>query len=96
MEINVQSIKFDADQKLLAFVEKKLSKAEKFFDGITSLDVKLSLLNEDLNKSVKVIASIPGSQVVVERNAKTFEDAVNDCADTLKENLTRLKEKRTE
>jgi len=96
MEINVQSIKFDADQKLLAFVDKKLSKVEKFHEGIGKLEVRLSLLNEDLNKNVKIIASVPGSQVVVERNAKTFEDAINDCADILKEKLTRLKEKMTE
>ena len=33
MEIRVQSIKFNADQKLLDFVEKKLSKLPKFYDG---------------------------------------------------------------
>ena len=31
MEIRVQSIKFNADQKLLDFVEKKFSRIEKFF-----------------------------------------------------------------
>lgn len=93
MEINVQSIKFDADQKLLDFIDKKLSKIEKFHEGITGVDVKLSLLNENENKCVKVIVSIPGNQVVVERNARSFEEAVNDCADIIKEKLTRLKEK---
>lgn len=96
MEINKQSIKFDADQKLLDFVDKKLGKLEKFYEGITSVDVKLSLLNEAENKNVKVQVAVPGSSVIVERNAKTFEDAVNDCADILKEKLTRLKEKHQE
>jgi len=96
MEIRTQSIKFDADQKLLEFVDKKLSKIEKFYEGITSVDVKLSLLNEEQNKNVRVNVAIPGSSVVVERNGKSFEDAVNDCADILKEKLTRLKEKRAE
>lgn len=93
MEINVQSIKFNADQKLLEFIEKKLGKVEKFHDQIISVDVVLSLLNEAENKNVKVSVAVPGSTVLVERNAKTFEDAVTDCADILKENLTRLKEK---
>ena len=44
MEIRVQSIKFNADQKLLDFVEKKFSKFEKFYDAITGVDVALSLL----------------------------------------------------
>ena len=96
MEIRVQSIKFNADQKLLDFVEKKFSRLEKFYDAVTSVDVALSLLPEHENKNVKVQVSIPGSTIVVEKNAKTFEDAVVDCADILKEKLVKVKERRTE
>jgi ribosomal subunit interface protein len=94
MEIRVQSIKFNADQKLLDFIEKKFSRIEKFYDAITGVDVALSLLPDQENKNVKVIVSIPGGTVVVEKNAKTFEDAVVDCADILKEKLVKEKEKR--
>ncbi len=93
MEIRVQSIRFDADQKLLDFVEKKLSKLPKFHDAVIGIDVKLSLLQEHNNKNVWVKVQIPGNDIVVERNAATFEDAVVDCADILKEKLTRVKEK---
>ena len=96
MEIRVQSIKFNADQKLLDFVEKKFSRIEKFYDAVTSVDVALSLLPDHDNKSVKVQVSIPGSTIVVEKNAKTFEDAVVDCADILKEKLVKVKEKKAE
>ena len=96
MEIRVQSIKFNADQKLLDFVEKKFSRLEKFYEAVTSVDVALSLLPDHDNKSVKVQVSIPGSTIVVEKNAKTFEDAVVDCADILKEKLVKVKEKRAE
>ncbi len=94
MEIRVQSIKFNADQKLLDFVEKKFSRVEKFYDAITGVDVALSLLPDQENKNVKVIVSVPGGTIVVEKNAKTFEDAVVDCADILKERLVKEKEKR--
>ena len=94
MEIRVQSIKFNADQKLLDFVEKKFSRIEKFYDAITGVDVALSLLPDQDNKNVKVMVGVPGSTIVVEKNAKTFEDAVVDCADILKEKLGREKEKR--
>ncbi|MCI7514358.1 MAG: HPF/RaiA family ribosome-associated protein [Bacteroidales bacterium] len=96
MEIRVQSIKFDADQKLLDFVEKKFSKLGKFYDAITKVDVALSLLPDHENKNVKVQVGIPGGTIVVEKNAKTFEDAVVDCADILKEKIVRAKEKRGE
>jgi putative sigma-54 modulation protein len=94
MEIRVQSIKFNADQKLLDFVEKKFSKFEKFYDAITGVDVALSLLPDHDNKNVKVQVNVPGSTIVVEKNAKTFEDAVVDCADIIKEKLVKAKEKR--
>ena len=95
MEIRVQSIKFNADQKLLDFVEKKLSKLPKFYDEIIGVEVTMSLLPEHENKNFKVLVQIPGNDVVVERNARTFEDAVVDCLDILKEKLVRVMEKRS-
>ena len=94
MEIRIQSLKFNADQKLLDFIEKKFSRIEKFYDSITGVDVALSLLPDHENKNVKVQVAIPGTTLVVEKNAKTFEDAVVDCADILKEKLVKEKEKR--
>ena len=94
MEIRIQSLKFNADQKLLDFIEKKFSRIEKFYDAITGVDVALSLLTDQDNKNVKVIVTVPGSTILVEKNAKTFEDAVVDCADILKEKLVKEKEKR--
>ena len=96
MEIRVQSIKFNADQKLLDFIEKKFSRIEKFYDAVTGVDVALSLLPDHENKNVKVQVHIPGSTIVVEKNAKTVEDAVVDCADILKEKLVKAKEKKAE
>ena len=96
MEIRIQSLKFNADQKLLDFIEKKVSRIEKFYDAITGVDVALSLLPDHENKNVKVQVNIPGNTIVVEKNAKTFEDEVVDCEDILKEKLVKVKEKRAE
>lgn len=96
MTINVQSLKFDADAKLLEFTEKKVSKLDKFFDPVLSVDVKFSLLSDNANKNVRMNVAVPGTSVVVERNANSFETAVNECVDILKEKLTRMKEKRNE
>jgi len=94
MEIRVQSIKFDADQKLLDFVEKKVSKLARFDENITTVDVALSLLEKPDNKAVKIMAHVPGEDLVIERNSKTFEEAVNESVDAMKEKITRAKEKR--
>ena len=94
MEIKVQSIKFDADQKLLDYIDKKVGKIEKFFEPIVRTEVNLSLLADPQNKQVQVRVFIPGDEIVVERHADTFEAAVVDCTDTLKTLLVSAKEKR--
>lgn len=93
MEIKIKSLKFDADQKLVAFVEKKVSKLEKFYEGTETVEVILSLLPDPENKNAKIQIHVPGQDLVIEKNAKTFEDAVTECADAMKEKLTRFKEK---
>ena len=92
--INVKSLKFDADQKLLDYVDKKVSKIEKFFDNLGDIDVTLSLLQEPDNKHVKIQTHIPGEELVIERSARTFEEAVTDAVDAMKEKIVRATEKK--
>ena len=54
----------------------------------------MSLLADHENKNVKVHVRIPGNDLVIERNARKFEDAVVDCVDILKDKLVRAKEKK--
>ena len=92
--INVKSLKFDADQKLLDYVEKKVGKIEKFFDNLGDVDVTLSLSPDPDNKNVRLQTRFPGEDLVIERNAKTFEEAVTEAVDAMKEKIVRAKEKR--
>ena len=92
--INVKSLKFNADQKLLDFVEKKAVKLEKFFDNLGDIEVTLSLLPDPENKNVKLQTHLPGEELVIERNAKTFEEDVTDAVDAMKEKIVRAKEKK--
>lgn len=94
MEIRLQSLKFDADQKLISYVEKKVSKLEKFDETITGVDVVLSLMEKPENKNVQLQVHVPGETLVVEKSAKTFEEALNESVDVMKENIVRSKEKR--
>ena len=45
MKVHTQSVHFSADSKLLAFIERKLSKLDQFFDRIVSAKVILKLEN---------------------------------------------------
>lgn len=96
MEIKIKSLKFDADQKLIAFVEKKVARVEKFFDGASEAEVTLSLGQGPDNKGAKLVVYAPGQKFIIEREASSFENAVSDAVDAMKEKMTRAKEKREE
>jgi ribosomal subunit interface protein len=93
MEIRVQSVKFDADKKLKDFITKKISKLDRFFDGIIAAEVALSLTADHDNKKVSIRLEVPGHDLIVERNRKTFEEGINLCVDALKIQIKKMKEK---
>lgn len=95
MDVKIQSIKFDADKKLVDFVNTKLSKLQKFYDAIIGAEVFLKLENsqDEENKTVGVKLLIPGDDLFVERKAKKFEEGIDECIDVLKRQVTKHKEK---
>ncbi|MDX9769136.1 MAG: ribosome-associated translation inhibitor RaiA [Tenuifilaceae bacterium] len=95
MDVKIQSIKFDADKKLVEFINSKLAKLQRFYDAIIGAEVFLKLENsQDMeNKIVEVKLLIPGNDLFVERQAKTFEEGVDDCLEVLKRQVTKHKEK---
>ena len=95
MNVKIQSIKFDADKKLIDFIEKKMSKLDKFFDGIVNAEVFLRVENaqSDENKKAEIRLSIPGNDLFAERTCKTFEESVDLSIEALKSQIQRVKEK---
>ena len=95
MDIKINSVHFDASQKLIDHVNKKVNKLGQFFEGIIGAEVFLRLQNvpDDENKIVEIKLIIPGNDLFVKRQSKTFEEATNKAVDTLKRQLTKYKEK---
>ncbi|GAA6528996.1 MAG: ribosome-associated translation inhibitor RaiA [Prevotella sp.] len=95
MEIRIQSIHFDATEKLQAFVQKKVAKLEKTFEGIQKVDVQLKVVKPatTLNKEADITVTVPGSQMFAEKTCNTFEESVDQAVDSLKIQLTKFKEK---
>ena len=95
MDIKINAHKFDAGEKLNAFIEKKVARVEKFFAGaVNAAEVSLDDVKE--GKKAKLQIHIPGEELVIERVADTFENAITECVDAMKDKLTRTKEKRYE
>lgn len=95
MEIKIQAIKFDATDKLQAFVDKKVGKLEKTYEEIQLAEVQLKVVKPAtaMNKETSLTVTVPGSKLFVEKTCDTFEEGVDLCIDALKVKLTKLKEK---
>ena len=98
MEVKIQSIHFDATEKLQAFIEKKIAKLEKTYEDIQKVEVQLKVVKPAtaLNKEVKLEVVVPGSQLFVEKTCDTFEEGIDQAVDSMKVQLTRFKEKMRE
>ena len=94
MKIKVQSIHFDADQKLVNYVQKKMDKLETFYDRAVDGEVFLRLNNEGAdNKTVEIKLNVPGSQLFAKEQGRSFEAATEQATEALKNQLSKFKTK---
>ena len=95
MKVTVQTPNFVADGKLINFIEKKLNKLEQFYDRIIFADVflKVQKTSEKENKSVEILLSVPGGDMIVKKEARTFEAGTDECVHSLERQLKKRKEK---
>ncbi|MGV8945550.1 MAG: ribosome hibernation-promoting factor, HPF/YfiA family [Lutibacter sp.] len=95
MKVFVQSVNFNADKDLIDFVEKKVASLEKYYDKIVDSEVflKVQQTSEKENKLVDIKINIPGNDIVVKKQSKTFEEGTMSAVDSLKRKLTKEKEK---
>lgn len=95
MKVNTQSVNFNADGKLIDFIQKRLDKLDLFYDRIISSDVFLKVINTSAkeNKMVEVKVHVPKDLFVVKKRCKTFEEAVDSACSSLERKLVRKKQK---
>lgn len=92
MKLQVHSIHFDADVKLIDFVQRKLDKLETFYDRLVDGEVFLRINNEGIeNKTVEVKLRVPGSQLFAIEKARSFEEATDLAAEALIVQLKKFK-----
>ena len=95
MDIKIQSLKFDASKQLIEFIEKKLSRLERFAENPTGVDVVLRLEKDDEkgNKVALVTLHVPGGDILTEQRARTFEEAIDEALDVIKRHIDKRKDK---
>lgn len=95
MEIKIQSVHFDATEKLEAFIEKKVAKIEKAYEDVIKAEVQLKVVKPAtaMNKTTSLSVAVPGNTLFVEKTCDTFEEGVDQCVDAMRVQLTKFKEK---
>ena len=95
MKVTTQSVNFNASSDLIDFIEKKVSSLIKFHDKILNAEVFLKLENssDKENKTAEIKINIPGNELVVKKQYKSFEESVSIGVETLKRRLKKSKEK---
>jgi putative sigma-54 modulation protein len=97
MKITVQSIRFNADKKLLDFIQRKADKLETFYDHIINGEVYLKLENveDEANKIAEIKLTLPGNQIFAKEQCKTFEEATDLAIESLRKQIEKHKQKKT-
>ncbi|MGC3976925.1 MAG: ribosome-associated translation inhibitor RaiA [Paludibacteraceae bacterium] len=95
MKLRIQSINFDATERLQEYVSKKVSKLEKFFDEILNVEVYLKVIKPETatNKEAEIKISIPGVEFFASKTCDSFEEAVELATEAIDKQIRKYKEK---
>jgi putative sigma-54 modulation protein len=95
MDIKIHSIRFDADARLLDFINAKVRKLIQYFDDIIGAEIFLRLdRSQDLeNKVVEIRLTLPGNELFAKKRTKTFEESTDLSVEALRRQIMKHKTK---
>ncbi len=96
MNVNIQTVRFDADAALVAYVQKKLQKLTTFHDRIIKVSVFLKLDNvvhTIKDKIAEIRIHVPRHEFFVKATSKSFESSFDNAFDSIVNQIKRKKEK---
>ena len=95
MDVQVQSIRFVADQKLISFVKQRLNKLNLFFDHILDSEVylKIDRANTKDNKIVEIKLHSASNGFFAKKQSNSFEESTDLAAQALRKQIMRHKKK---
>ena len=96
MNVSIQTVRFDADSKLIEQIQKKIQKLSTFSDNIIDVNVFLKLDNlahTIKDKVVEIRVHIPQYDFFVKTSSKSFDVSFGDAFDSLVNQIKRKKEK---
>jgi putative sigma-54 modulation protein len=97
MNVNIQTVRFNADARLIEYVNRKMEKLSTFHDRIIKVDVFLKLDNvvhTIKDKIAEIRVHVPRQQLFVKATSKSFESSFDDAFESLVNQIKRKKEKK--
>lgn len=91
MDVRIQAIHFEVAEKLVNFINKKADKLARRYTTLATADVTLKVVKPETAMNKQVIIKI--DDLVAEKTADTFEEAVDLALDALDRQLQKRKEK---
>lgn len=93
MNVNIHSIHFDADNKLVNFIEERIDKLSTYHDGIIAGEVFLRLDKSDdnANKIAEIRLNLPGKELFAKKQCKSFEEAADTTIEALRRQMLKYK-----
>jgi len=96
MNVNIQTVRFDADARLIEYINRKLQKLDTFHDRIIKVSVFLKLDNvvhTIKDKIAEIRIHVPRHEFFVKSTSKSFEGSFDDAFDSIINQIKRKKEK---
>lgn len=96
MNVKINAVKFRADEKLLSFVDEKVSKLDRHLPNALEAEVTLKVdkPESENNKQAEIRLVIKGNDLFASKQADTFEEAVMLSIDALKPQIEKIKDKK--
>jgi putative sigma-54 modulation protein len=95
MTTNIQSVHFDADRKLIDFVNEKMTKLKTYHDGLINGEVimRLDKSSNSENKVAEIKILAKGQELFSKKQSASFEESIDLACEALKTQIKKHKEK---
>jgi putative sigma-54 modulation protein len=96
MNVNIQTVRFDADAKLIEYINRKMEKLTTFHDRIIKVNVFLKLDNvvhTIKDKIAEIRIHVPRHDFFVKSTSKSFQESFDDAFDSIVNQIKRKKQK---
>ena len=96
MNVKIQTVRFNADDKLVDYINQKMKKLQVFHDRIVKVDVFLKLdnvIHTIKDKIAEIRVHVPKHNFFAKTTSKSFEESFDEALDSLLIQIKKKKEK---